>query len=265
MKRVPFMVIAAILAAGMATPVLAAAPGNDAYAGRFVIGSIPFAQSIETTEATSDADDAEAMAACGAPAIEASVWYEVTAASDRPLVADVSASTYPAGLIVATGSPGSLAVVACGPLSVAFDTTAGETYAILAFDFEAGATNGGTLSITVGELPPPPVIQLSVDQTGRFDARTGAATVTGTITCSGGDGLGKIGVQLTQAVGRFKFSGEGGAEFDCDGAPHAWTADVLSASGKFAGGKATVSAFAFACGSGGCSEGGAERVVTLRK
>jgi hypothetical protein len=94
---------------------------------------------------------------------------------------------------------------------------------------------------------------------------TGSATITGVITCTGGLGLGKISVQLSQAVGRFKFSGEGGADFACDGTNQPWTAEVTSASGKFAGGKATVSVFAFACGLGGCSEDRVERAVMLRK
>jgi hypothetical protein len=266
MKRAAFMVsIVALLSLGLAAPVLAAAPSNDSYVDRTVIGSVPFAQSVDTTEATIDADDAEANAGCGAPAIEASVWYEITAAADGALVVDVSSSTYPAGVIVATGSPGSLAIVTCGAFSVTFGTAAGETYAILAFDFEAGAGNGGTLNITVDELPPPPVIELALDQTGHFNAQTGSATVTGVITCSGGEGLGKISVQLTQALGRFKFFGEGGAEFACDGTTQPWAAEVFSANGKFAGGKAAVSVFAFACGLGGCTEAGAERIVTLRK
>ena len=109
MKRAAFLVsIIALLTVGMATPVLAASPGNDAYAGRTVIDSIPFAESVDTTEATSDADDAEANAGCGAPAIEASVWYEISATADGVLVVDVSSSTYAAGVIVATGAPGGL-------------------------------------------------------------------------------------------------------------------------------------------------------------
>ncbi|OGO56218.1 MAG: hypothetical protein A2V84_05510 [Chloroflexi bacterium RBG_16_70_13] len=266
MKRAAFLVSTiALLTVGMATPVLAASPGNDAYAGRTVIDSIPFAESVDTTEATSDADDAEANAGCGAPAIEASVWYEISATADGVLVVDVSSSTYAAGVIVATGAPGGLTFVTCGPFAVGFEAAAGETYLILAFDFEAGAGNGGTLNITVAELPPPPVVELTVDPTGHFNAWTGSATITGVITCTGGEGPGKIGVQLSQSVGRFKFSGEGGAEFACDGTTQPWTAEVTSASGKFAGGKATVSVFAFACGLGGCSEDRVERAVMLRK
>src|SRR6185503_13210985 len=60
MKRMLFLVtIVALLTVGTATPVLAAPPDNDSYAGRAIIGSVPFAQSVDTTEATTDADDTE--------------------------------------------------------------------------------------------------------------------------------------------------------------------------------------------------------------
>ena len=266
MKRVAFLIsIVALLSLGMAAPVLAAVPGNDTYAGRTVIGSVPFGESVDTTEATSDADDAEASAPCGAPPTEASVWYEITAAADGVLLVDVSTSTYAAGVIVATGSPGSLAFVTCGGFAVAFGMSAGETYAILAFDFEVGAGNGGTLNITIDELPPPPVVELTVNPTGSFNSRTGAATIRGTVTCTGGDEGNKISVELTQTVGRFKFFGQGGTLYDCDGTTQPWAAEVFSSTGKFAGGKATVVAQTFPCGTGGCGEGLAERVVTLRK
>ena len=43
---------------------LAAAPGNDAYASRTVIGSIPFSQTLDTSAATTDANDVEINAQC---------------------------------------------------------------------------------------------------------------------------------------------------------------------------------------------------------
>ena len=52
-------------------------------------------------------------------------------------------------------------------------------------------------------------------------------------------------MQLSQTVGRSKFNGEGYTDFICDGASHPWAAVVVSSNGKFAGGKATVSACGF--------------------
>src|SRR5919201_6219235 len=131
MKRIGVSLALLILCtATFAAPALAAAPGNDTYSGRTVIGAIPFSDSLDTTQATTDADDSEANSHCGAPATDASVWYELTPASSATLVVDVSKSTYSAGVIVVTGSPGSFSLVNCGPRAVAFAASAGVTYAI---------------------------------------------------------------------------------------------------------------------------------------
>src|SRR5215207_3139128 len=94
-----------------AAPALAAPPSNDTYAGRTVVGSVPFTQTLDTTDATTDADDAELNAQCGAPVTDASVWYQFTAEADGAMVVDVSESSFSAGVIVATGSPGNWTVV----------------------------------------------------------------------------------------------------------------------------------------------------------
>jgi hypothetical protein len=149
---------------------------------------------------------------------------------------------------------------------VGFFGATGVTYAILAFDFD-GVGNGGTLEINVEAAPPPPEVDLTVNASGSFNPVTGSATIRGTVTCTGGDEFGKNGidVQLTQTVGRFKFTGQGGAEFACDGTTQPWAIEVFGANGKFAGGKAAVVAHALACNDSGCSEDLVERVVTLKK
>jgi hypothetical protein len=269
MKRLALLISSVALASlGLAAPVLAAAPGNDTYASRTVIGAIPFAESLDTTEATTDADDAEAVVECGSPPTDASVWYEFTATTDGGLLVDVSASSYSAGVIVATGGPGGFVMVTCGAPAVAFATTAGETYAILVIDFQAdGSGNGGTLELSVGEIPPPPVVDLVVDPIGSFATWTGIATIRGTVTCTNGGELDKsfINIQLSQLVGRLRITGEGGVEFACDGTTQPWAAEVYSSNGKFAGGKATVFASAFSCSNSGCGEAFVEAKVTLRK
>ena len=70
---------------------------------------------LDTTQATTDGDDAQLNASCGAPATDASVWYAFTAASDIGVVVDVSQSNYSAGVLVGVGSQGNLQTVACGP------------------------------------------------------------------------------------------------------------------------------------------------------
>ncbi|MEO5704312.1 MAG: DUF6299 family protein [Candidatus Limnocylindrales bacterium] len=269
MKRPAFMIsIVALLSLGLAAPVLAASPGNDLYGGRTAFASLPFSDSIDTTEATTDADDVEANVDCGAPATDASVWYEFTPSADAEILIDVQSADYSAGFIVVTGSPGGFSLVTCGPYGGSFSATSGVTYGILIFDDQwDGGGNGGNLTINVDVLPPPPVIDLTVNAAAKFNARTGAAIISGTVTCTGGGEFGKnfIDVQLTQTVGRLKISGYGGVEFACDGTTQNWSAEVIGQNGKFAGGKATVSANAFACGPSGCGDDHVDRTVTLKK
>lgn len=270
MRRAALLVsIVALLSFGLAAPVLAAAPSSDTYAGRATIAALPFSDTVDTTEATTDADDAEANLSCGAPATDASVWYEFTATADAALVVDVSTSDYSAGVIVAVGTPGgNLSIVTCGPGSAFFTTTSGQTYLILAFDDQQdGIGNGGTLELGVAAEPPPPTLEVTIASSGTFNARSGVATISGAVMCTGGEESGKnfISVQATQTVGRVKFSGSGFALFTCDGTTQPWAAQVISDTGKFAGGKADVAMFALACGLTGCAEVSAEARVTLRK
>jgi hypothetical protein len=256
MKRLVVLIsVVALWSLAFAAPVLAAAPGSDTYAGRIVVGVLPFSDSLDTTEATTDADDAEANASCGAPATDASVWYEL-AGTDGGILVDVSGSDYSAGVIVAIGSPGTLVTVACGQGAVAFFAASGETYAILAFDDQLdGSGNGGTLDITIDAAPPPPAIDIAVDPVGSFDKVTGSATISGTLTCSGEAFFTEVDVQLTQNVGRFTISGFGGIFSEgpvCDGTAQPWSVEVFGQTGKFKGGRAVAVTFAFACGSFDC-------------
>jgi len=248
---------------GLAVPASAAPPANDVYGGRIVVGSVPFTTTQDTSEATTDADDAELNAQCGAPATDASVWFEVTAASDGALVADVSSSDYSAGVLVGVGSPGSFSIVACGPGATAWSTTAGETYAILVIDdqFDGGG-NGGAVSLTIDQAPPPPEIDVTVNPRGQF-TRAGDAIVSGQVTCTGQAEFAFIEAQLTQRVGRIKINGFGGMEITCDGTTRPWSLQITADNGIFRGGKAASITFAVACGVFDCGVDFEERIVML--
>jgi hypothetical protein len=244
---------------------LAAAPTNDTYAGRTVVGAVPFTQTLDTSEATTDADDAALNTDCGAPATDASVWYEVTADSDGALVADVSESSYSAGAIVATGTPGNFTLVNCAPEAVGWSTTAGETYTILVFDdqFDGGG-NGGTLQLTIDVAPPTPTIDVTVNPTATFNSKTGAVTVSGTVTCTGEPEAAFVEVELSQRVGRFTIRGFNGTDVACDGTTRPWTLEVVGDNGKFSGGKALSLTMAFACGASDCGIDFEERVIRIK-
>lgn len=266
MKRLAIPVMALmILSLALAGPVLAAAPPNDLFGGRITI-STGTTVTQTTTEATTDADDVE-MNVCGAPAMDASVWFEYQAAADIWAAVDVSESDYSAGVFVATGAPGSFEVVACGPGAVAFEATTGVTYSILAIDDQLdGAGNGGQLILHLEEIPPPPDVSLTVDKSGRFDSKTGAAIISGTVTCQGGPAeFSFIEVFVRQVVGRIFIDGYGAIEgFSCDGTTQAWSVEVFGINGVFKGGKSLTATFAVACGEFLCGAAYEEHVVQLK-
>lgn len=255
----------AVMTVGLGvSPALAAPPSNDVYAGAEVIPAIPFSTTLDTTEATTDADDAE-LNVCGAPAMDASVWYSFTAPADASYIADVSASDYSAGVFVSTGSPGAFTVLACGPGGATWQAMAGETYWIVVIDDQQdGGGNGGSMSLVVDVVPPPPTLEVTVNPTGRFDARTGIATISGTLLCSEDAGAAFLEAQLSQRVGRLLIRGFGATEVVCDGTAQPWSLDIFGDNGLFKGGKAASVTFSIACGIAFCSEYFAEQTIQLK-
>jgi hypothetical protein len=244
-----------------------AAVANDGYAGRAVIGSVPFTATVDTSTATTDGDDAALNQNCGAPATDASVWYEYTAPADQAVIIDVSGSSYSAGVLVGTGGPGNWTLQTCGPNAVALFAAAGQTYAILAIDDQLdGGGNGGTLQIEVTEAPPPPIIDVTVDPTGTYDNHTGSATISGTVTCTGGPSLFSfVQTELRQKRGRYTVIAFGFIDVTCDTTTRPWSIELVSPNGPFGHGDAADVTFAIACGEVFCSADYEEREVLLRK
>jgi len=259
---------AALLSTVAAAPAYAAAPANDTFAGALAVGALPFTTSQDTSEATTDADDAEANQNCGAPVTDASVWYSFTApASDEAIIVDVSSSSYSAGVLVVTGSPGSFVIQACGPGATAFLTVAGETYHFMIIDDQSdGSGNGGTMVMTVDTAPPPPDVDITVDPRGTVD-KAGTATLSGTMSCTGEVQFAFVEVSIVQRVGRGSIDGFGFVETPCDGTDRPWSVQISPFIGgsKFAGGKAASVTFGVACGPVFCGEDFEERTVQLSR
>ncbi|MGH7444791.1 MAG: DUF6299 family protein [Longimicrobiales bacterium] len=245
---------------------VASVPSNDLFSGATVV-TVPFSEVLNTTEATTDADDAQLNASCGAPATDASVWYAFTPGADAVVVVDVAQSDYSAGVLVGVGTQGNLSTVTCGPGAVSFFATAHTAYYVLAIDDQLdGAGNGGSLSISFSEVQATTLDAFTVDPFGKFDAQTGIATISGTYACRHGDFL-EAFVDARQNVGRLVTifgSGSFFASGTCDGASHTWAADVFPQSGKFGGGRAMTVTVAFTCGALNCADGYVERTVKLR-
>ena len=258
-----------VLAIGMfalgATPALAVAPSNDTIAGAVVISALPFTDSADTTDASTDADELAAAAAClavGAPAIEHAVWYAYAATADVTLQVDTSGSSYTTGIAVYNGAPSSASFVTCSPANLITSMAAGTTAYIMVFGDQPDSA-GGTLNISVSEAPPPPEVTLTADGAS-FDAKTGGATVSGTYLCTGSAEFAQIFGTLTQAVGRFTVSGFFNVPLICDGAGHDWTAIVMAMNGQFKGGAATIQASASACSLTGCDQAAVTERLHLR-
>jgi hypothetical protein len=256
--------LAAGMLVGLARPVAAAPPSNDTIAAATVITGLPFSDTVDTTDATTDADELAAAQPCvdiGAPAIEKAVWYTGTIVSEAVTVAvDVTASSYSAGIAIFAGPPSAATFVTCGPGVVSGPVTSGQTFYLMAFGDVPGSL-GGTLEISVFEAVLPDVA-LTVDPIGHFDPRDGSATISGTAMCSGVT-VAFINGVLRQPVGRFAIDGFFFAGIPCDGTTHTWTVDVIPDGGKFAGGKATVEAGVFACGVAGCAQDFVEQPMRL--
>jgi Family of unknown function (DUF6299) len=244
-----------------ALPASAAPPTHDTITSAKVITEVPFSETVDTTEATTDEEDAAVNTNCGAPATNGSVWYSIEASAPAYIV-DVSQSDFAAGVIVATGTPGNLSLLACGPGSVGFPTTAGETYYVMAFSDDP-AVVGGQLVINVTAGEPPPEVSMTVDDVGQVNTETGTATLSGTYTCTGTADLTLVQGRLSQQQGDVHVVGEfDRSDLTCGGT-FPWSAEVLPGSGKFEPGLAATIALTAGCNQLGCNTYETLEVVRL--
>lgn len=170
----------AMLVLSLPGTALAAVPSNDDFANRTSITSLPFAESLNTMEATDEAGEPHPSCVHA----EKNVWYAYTPGVDAVLQADTFGSDFDTGLVIWTGdSLGSLTQVACNDDSgsglesrVIFSASAGDTYL-----FQVGGSDGesGALSFQVG----PPT----------------SGSISGTVTSDSGEPLSDICVELRDA------------------------------------------------------------------
>ena len=133
----------------------AVAPTNDDFAGATPVGTVPFLDSIDVTNATTAVDD-PALTSCSRPAGTKSVWYSYTPSASRLVYLDTFGSSYDTMIGVFTGTRGSLTAVACSDddsrspsglnSAVSLNVTAGTTYHIVVYGFS------GTKSVSASSL-----------------------------------------------------------------------------------------------------------------
>jgi len=118
-------------------------PPNDKAVHAAVVSALPFSATLDTTGATTDANDVQVNQDCGAPVTNNSVWYTFTAGThDKLLAVDTTGSTYSSGVIIATGVPGALTNEDCG-VALGMPITRSSTEEVLALLLDAPETSSG--------------------------------------------------------------------------------------------------------------------------
>lgn len=140
-----------------AAPALAqSAPPNDDFGTPTTISALPFTDNVDTTGATSAADD---PATCGN---NGSVWYAFTPPQNEVISADTFRSDYATVLSVYTGVRGALSSIACNnstgtpQTEVTFNATAGTTYFFMVSQCCGTGLNGGGQLVFNVSVPAPP-------------------------------------------------------------------------------------------------------------
>lgn len=234
------LVAAATLLATLAAPVAAAAPTNDAASTPTIVTEpLPYVDTIDTSEATADPADG----GCGGELDLATVWYVYTPSASAGYLATGAGSDYLTGVNVFHDTGAGLELINCSQPGATFFGEAGETYVIMVAACCEGV-NGGQLTFTLDVAPPPLQIELEVDDSASLSRSTGAVTVTGTATC---DREALIGIdgRVRQRAGRLFIDAFFFAEVPCSPDGTTWSAEAFPQNGTFAGGRATVDAFAF--------------------
>lgn len=132
---------------------LAVIPGNDDFDNAVDITALPFTDELNTSEATTAADDPadpEDPAVCFIGGH--TVWYQFTPSKDTRINANTIGSDFDTGIAVFTGTRGALTLIDCNDdlllgrdrvSSVTFDAVAGTTYYFMVGS--CCGTDGGNL------------------------------------------------------------------------------------------------------------------------
>ena len=102
------------------------------------------------------------------------------------------------------------------------------------------------------------------DDSGKVDAKSGVATLTGTVGCNKHSFVSTSFGKLSQKVGRHSVKGLFGVTTECDGTVP-WSAMVQGDSGPFVGGKATATllVFGFSSETGESSQPSVSKTIVL--
>jgi hypothetical protein len=221
-----------LLAAGLGTGVAAAAPpSNDTEAGAVAIVSLPFTDSIDTSDATP-----------GGPRIcstRASVFYSFRSSARLRVQIDLIGSEYDTTLGVYTrDASGAAERVDCNKntfgdaAAVRFRARPGVTYFIMVGAGRYGDGEGGPLTLTADKVSNVELEYAVAITGGTTDPSTGIATLSGTLTCNEPSAIYMEGELRELRQGLYVARGSLSIYEACrPGAPAAFTVDVDTYSG----------------------------------
>jgi hypothetical protein len=221
----------------------AAAPGNDEIANASNVTSLPFSDSLDTSEATQGQDDLH----CGTLVDGNTVWYKITPARDMRIGFHVETAVPELSMSIGTGSPGSLALLQCSFASYdALEVSSGTTYYIQLAT--CCGTPAGPVTLTMQEVPYLSA-DLRIEHRGRIDA-AGVVELSGKVRCNRHTPPGS-GVTVQGTLTQGSADGWLVPVHFSDGCSERWmpwstTVQLLSADG-FASGAAQLEASVFAC------------------
>ena len=250
------------------SPALAAAPSNDDFANATAITSLPYSDSTSAVEATKVGDPVNSCSGND----DNTLWYSFTPSADGYADVNTFGSDYDTTLAAYTESAGTFTEVVCNDDAGSYQSqvlvplTGGTTYYFMVGAYYANMEGGvGNLVFNVSEVVY--TVTLTNNVTGSVSGKTGAATVSGSFSCSY-PGTVDVEGTLTQVTrkgetitGSFQL-----ADLTCDGAGSTtnWTATVVPTSGKFARGDASLSTTADGTGAGTAADSDAQATtVTL--
>lgn len=225
------VLVSLLVLVGLLVPAQAAfavPPPNDLQSAATKITAIPFTETIDTTEATTDG-----RRLCRRSFRTASVFYRYRPTSDVYVQFDTFGSDYATTLAVYTRKAGEVKLVRGGcERSTVADWAAVRlpARAGVKYFFMVGSRHGtgGQLTVNLGEVNEDP-LEFSVEVTdpGTVDPATGMATVSGTATCNRASEVGFEGILRQLIDGMWVARGYLWAFIPClPTAPGAWSVEV---------------------------------------
>lgn len=256
------------LLAATAAPAWASAIPNDDISSATVITSLPVHDVVDMSQATWDPSTDDSS--CNFYNHAQSVWYQFTPAASEQVEFDPSASNQPMIIDVYTGTPGALSFVGCGsggggdqgsPGGYLLNAVAGTTYWIMASPI--CCISNPNLDLWIYQAVAPQATLGSIS--GTVD-KGGNANLSGTLNCTGiVPSPISISGSIQQPIGRkSSVTGSFSTSATC-GAAQKWQALAQPATGKFAGGSATVTIpIVYVCNAVGCATPSQTAVIHLK-